>query len=533
MNNRNPGPSLRVLLQSTALVGALSLAGCGGGGGGSGDGGAAGSAAPVPQTPGIALPGPQQLADAGTVAASCAAPRAGIDPATGMPFADRRGTLADEKTWVRSWIDRTYLWYDEVPTNLAAADYATPASYFDALKTPALTASGRPKDRFHYTYRTAAYQDLLQSSESGYGAEFAYLSRTPPRQIRVAYTEPGSPAARAGVVRGDTLLAIDGIDAVSVGGQADIDRLNAALAPPADGIAHAFTLRSADGNTRTVDLVSARIERSPVQNVRTIDTPTGRVGYLQFNDHVDKAESQLVAAFEQLRTAGVADLVLDMRYNSGGLLAIASETASMIASAAVTQGEVFERLSFNRKNPFGLSASQSSLPFYATTRGYSLPAGRALPRLGLSHVTVLTGPDTCSASESVVNGLRGVGVTVDLIGAATCGKPYGFYPEDNCGTTYFAIQFQGVNAKGFGDYGDGMAPTCAVADDFDHALGDIAEGRLAAALNHRATGACPVTASARRSASASTAAPAVADRTPYLKRSAPRGDRLVRPADFD
>ena len=62
-------------------------------------------------------------------------------------------------------------------------------------------------------------------------------------------------------------------------------------------------------------------------------------------------------------------------------------------------------------------------------------------------MTVLTGPDTCSASESVINGLRGVDVEVNLIGGPTCGKPYGFYPQDNCGTTYFAIQFQGVNAR--------------------------------------------------------------------------------------
>jgi carboxyl-terminal processing protease len=112
------------------------------------------------------------------------------------------------------------------------------------------------------------------------------------------------------------------------------------------------------------------------------------------------------------------------------------------------------------------------VPFYSTRRGFSVPSGQPLPTLGLARVTVLTGPDTCSASESVVNGLRGVGVTVNLVGGATCGKPYGFYPQDNCGTTYFAIQFKGVNQAGFGDYGDGFAPTCTVADDFDHQLGD-------------------------------------------------------------
>ncbi len=65
---------------------------------------------------------------------------------------------------------------------------------------------------------------------------------------------------------------------------------------------------------------------------------------------------------------------------------------------------------------------------------------------------VLTGPNTCSASESIINALQGVDVEVIQIGSTTCGKPYGFYPQDNCGTTYFSVEFKGVNAKGFGDY---------------------------------------------------------------------------------
>ena len=183
-----------------------------------------------------------------------------------------------------------------------------------------------------------------------------------------------------------------------------------------------------------------------------------------------------------------------MRYNGGGLLSIASQLAYMVATPAATQGTTFEQLQFNRKNPFNLTPGQATMPFYATTQGYSTGPGQPLPQLGLSNVTVLTGPDTCSASESVVNSLRGVGIGVKLVGGATtCGKPYGFYPQDNCGTTYFSIEFQGVNAKGFGGYGDGFAPDCAVADDFSHALGDPAEGLLAAALS----GACPGTGSAK------------------------------------
>jgi hypothetical protein len=134
--------------------------------------------------------------------------------------------------------------------------------------------------------------------------------------------------------------------------------------------------------------------------------------------------------------------------------------------------------------------------FIDQTVGFSLPAGQPLPHLDLKQVFVLTGSGTCSASEAVMNGLAGVGVKVIQIGATTCGKPYGFFPADNCGTTYFAIQFQGVNDKGFGDYADGFVPGevnpgCVVADDFAHALSDPAEGRLAAALAYRASGACP------------------------------------------
>src|SRR5205085_5831457 len=119
------------------------------------------------------------------------------------------------------------------------------------------------------------------------------------------------------------------------------------------------------------------------------------------------------------------------------------------------------------------------------------------------RIMVLTGAGTCSASESIINSLRGVGVQVIQVGATTCGKPYGFVPQDNCGTTYFSIQFKGVNASGFGDYSDGFSPGnttsvagtlvtgCSVAEDFDHALGDPAEARFAAALGYRTNSSCP------------------------------------------
>lgn len=76
------------------------------------------------------------------------------------------------------------------------------------------------------------------------------------------------------------------------------------------------------------------------------------------------------------------------------------------------------------------------------------------------------------------------------MGDTTCGKPYGFFAADNCGTTYFAIQFVGVNDLGLGNYSDGFAANCAATDDFRKPLGDPAEGQLATALRLNLTGAC-------------------------------------------
>ncbi|MDM0014349.1 S41 family peptidase [Variovorax sp. J22P168] len=501
------------------LSGACLLAACGGGGGG---GGGAALPLPVAAAPAPPAESSEPIVAASSVQGQCAAPRFGVDPDTGAAFPDRAGSLDTEKSWVRAWVDETYLWFDQVPTTLAARDYATPQAYFAVLKTPATTATGRPRDRFHFTQDTAAYRASAQSGiEVGYGLELAFLSAAPPRDVRVAFAEPGSPAAAAGIERGTRLVEVDGIE---VANGADVAALNAALAPAREGESHGFRLQAPDGSLRSVTLTSQRITRQPVQNVKTIASASGPVGYLLFNDHMANAEAPLVAAIQQLKAAAVVDLVIDMRYNGGGLLDIASELAFMVAAPAATGGTTFERLQFNARNPFGLTPAQTTLPFHATSRGFSVPAGQPLPQLGLSRVTVLAGPDTCSASESVINGLRGVGVAVNLVGGTTCGKPYGFFPQDNCGTTYFAIQFQGVNQQGFGDYGDGFAPTCAVADDFGHALGDPAEARLAAALAYRNTGSCPAAPAAKASAAL---VKAEAEGVPYLVRSPLRENRIV------
>ncbi len=477
------------------------LAACGGGGGGGGGG----FVNPPPGggsgwQPGVFL-------DADTYFAQCQAPRAGIDPATGSAYPDVAGSTLDENNFLRSFSDEIYLWYNEI-IDRDPSLYNDPLNYFDLLKTTATTPSGAGKDKFHFTFDTEEYFQLSQGGVSaGYGANWAILSPTPPREIVVAYSEPNSPATDVGLLRGAIVLEIDGFD-IDVATPEGVDALNAGLFPET-GETHTFVVQDLGvANSRTIVMTAEEVTNAMVQNVGVIDRPDGgHVGYMTFNYHRAPAEEALVEAIELLNTApGVDDLVLDIRYNGGGFLDIASELAYMIAGDQ-TAGRDFETLQFNDKHPVTdpfTGAPLAPTPFHDTTQGFgALPVGQALPTLNLPRVFVLTGPGTCSASEAIMNGLRGVDVEVIQIGSTTCGKPYGFYPVDNCGTTYFTVQFRGVNEKDFGDYTDGFSPAntatnvgtvvpgCSVADDFTNPLGVATEGRLAAALAYRDGQACP------------------------------------------
>jgi hypothetical protein len=461
--------------------------------------------------------------------ARCAFPRQGIDPFTNRSFVDRRGSVNYENQFLRSYSNETYLWYDEI-IDRDPRLFNSPLDYFELLKTTAITPSGQPRDKFHFTVPSDEWFQLSQSGVSvGYGATFVTLSAVPPREIVVGYTESGSSADNVNLGRGARILSVDGVGIDSIT-PAGIDTLNAGLFPATAGETHSFVISEPGvGGTRMVTITAANVASSPVQNVKVL---AGDVGYLLFNDHVATAETALIDAVNTLNAgAGISDLVIDLRYNSGGFLDIASQFAYMIAGLARTGGRIFETLQFNDRNPSinpVTGAPLSPTPFHSTTLGFSRAAGQPLPTLNLARVFVLTGPGTCSASESIINSLRGVNVEVIQIGSTTCGKPYGFYPTDNCGTTYFTIQFRGVNAIGFGDYSDGFSPQntpgnrgevlpgCSVADDFTKPLGDASEGRLAAALAYRASpNTCPV-ASGRPLPGTSPVADGILHKSPWL-----------------
>ena len=430
-----------------------------------------------------------------TFAGQCRAPRAGSG--------DMQGMTLDENNFLRSYSDDTYLWYSEI-VDQDPGLFNDPIAYFNVLKTTGLSPSGQAKDQFHFTFDTEEWIQLSQSGvTAGYGASFAVLAAAPPREIVVAYTDPNTPATNLPIplTRGAAIISVDGAAVVN----GDPAVLNAGLFDVSAGETHTFEVLDLGAQaSRMITMTAANITSTPVQIVSVIETPTGRIGYMLFNDHIATAEAGLVGAVNQLAAGqGIDDLILDLRYNGGGFLDIAAEMAYMIAGPAQIAGRNFETTQFNDKHSvtdiFGNPITPT--PFHNRTLGFSLAQGAALPVLNLPRVYVLTSAGTCSASEAIINGLRGIGVEVIQIGTTTCGKPYGFFAQDNCGTTYFTIQFRGVNDMNFGDYTDGFVPSavddgqanilgCPVQDDFTKLLGDPLENRLEVALAHQAGMGC-------------------------------------------
>jgi carboxyl-terminal processing protease len=327
-------------------------------------------------------------------------------------------TLEGQKSFVRSYLNEVYLWYDEIPA-VNPADYNSVQAYMSALLVRTPDATGLPKDRFSAVLTTEGADALQASALAG-------------QRIEQARKEAPAPT-----------------------------------------------------------LLSGHLPGGSVPLAKTVTSQGGRnVGYVLFNDHHEGAQDALITAFENLRSAAIQDLVLDLRYNSGGYLYVAQTAASMVTSSQ-NAGRVFEQLRYNNKREAESRAGVFRFTSTVQTMETTYPRGHALPQLSLPRVYVLSSDLTCSASESIVNGLRGIDVQVILVGESTCGKPYGFQRKDNCGLAFFPIEFQGYNEKGFGDYTTGFAPTCAVADDGQTALGATNEPLLEAALVHVDTGACP------------------------------------------
>lgn len=486
---------IRAFSRCGALLSGVLLAACGGGGNG--------PSLPITAVAGFA-----------TLPSSSYANRCAPDNPDAEADA-RTGSRITEMAWVRAMLKERYLWNDDLPVlNPRDPRYqgrpGDPVDHETALQRW-FTDHVRPggdtrRDAFSYRLRSAAAEVSLAGQEAGWGLSVAAASADPAR-LYVTWVDPDGPAAQAGLRRGDELLSVDDVAVASADPDAR-QQIDIHLAGAAPGSASVFTVGRSDGPL-TRRLVAASFERQPVPLVSVLGTESGLnepVGYLLFNAFNEPAQWALKQALAQLAAARVSDLIIDLRYNGGGLGFIASQLAFMVAGSS-SQGKTFNQ---SRMNP-ERTASQpdDAMPFLTRTCSDGderCERGEPLPALGLKRVYVLTGSETCSASELLINGLRGIDIEVVQIGGGTCGKPYGFEGVPNCGASTFAIDVQATNAKGFGDYAGGFQPGgtgptglpgCEVPDDLGHALGDRSEALLAAALNHRATGQCPIQTTGR------------------------------------
>ncbi|MBC3832146.1 DUF4214 domain-containing protein [Undibacterium amnicola] len=371
-----------------------------------------------------------------------------------------------EKGWARGHLDDVYLWYRDIAEVTQNAPMTTSA-YFDKLLV-------KEKDRFSFTSPQSVIDDFFQSGSS-YSYGYSLLRQG--SRLRVLFVEPGSPADLVGLKRGATISKIDNTSL----DQSANDAQYAALYP-SKVETHTFEIIDLDGRIRSTLMTSTLVVKSPVLESKILTDNGKKIGYMVFNDHIRTAEQPLINSIRTFRESGINEIVLDLRYNGGGYLYIADELAAMIGGYR-TAGSIFETLIHNDKYPEKTQNSTSWFYSYDTN-------SRPLPWLNVPRVFILTGSRTCSASESIINGLTPF-MEVILIGDKTCGKPYGFRQKNNCGTAYFAIEFSGVNALGQGDYVNGFTPQCNVADDLDHLLGDPNEKRLAAAISYVHTGKCP------------------------------------------
>lgn len=390
--------------------------------------------------------------------------------------------VEEEKAWLRSFFADTYFWNSLAPRP-EPAGYDSATRYFSALlygggDPIAGSSSGAtwPRDRWSGYQSTERYNQFYGEAQTmGFGLAVAGLEvkGQPTQPLYVRYVDPNSSAALNDIRRGDRVLAINGRPAAEVIAADDFSALSATAA----GQVLALRL-SRGGVEREVSLAASVYGVVPLPEGRVVTTPAGRrVGYLHLQNFISQAQPALESRFAEFRAQGVQEVVLDLRYNGGGLVSFANTLGSYLGGTRAA-GQIFTSLVYT-----------PAQAYRNTTYRFASPAPAAA--VNAPRVLVLMGRRTCSASELVINGLRGAGLQVVGIGETSCGKPVGFVPGSNCGTTWSIVNFESLNARGEGRYFDGIAATCPVAEDFTQPMASATDPLLRAALAYSDIGSCP------------------------------------------
>ncbi len=391
--------------------------------------------------------------------------------ATGRAQTQASGSVLDENVFVRDTLREWYLWYTELP-NLSPALYDSPEAYLDAVRF-------RPIDESFSFIISQAASNSYYSDSQFIGIGFSWML-TSDNQMRVSQVFPDSPASEAGLDRGDYLTAIGGVSVAELLANGGLD---AALGPSEIGVT--VELRwHAPSREETSAVVTKRPVTIPtVSQAEVVELDGLPVGYLHFRNFVNPSVPALQAAFADFKARGVTDLVLDLRYNGGGLIEVARYLGSLIGGAR-TNSQPFVELVHNDKNTFRNQ----------TLRFSDEPETLDLPRL-----VVIATRASASSSELVINGLKPF-IPVTVVGDRTYGKPVGQYGFDFADKVLYPVAFKNQNAAGVSDYFDGIPADCPASDNLDHPLGDRGESSFAEALYFLQHGQCsPASPAAARS----------------------------------
>ena len=199
-----------------------------------------------------------------------------------------------------------------------------------------------------------------------------------------------------------------------------------------------------------------------------IDGTEKKVGYLLYMGFNIDYDDELMAAFERFRQQNVTDLILDLRYNNGGDVLSSAVLGTLVAGNDY-KGQVYAHTTFNEDRTEAGEGGDYKIGVKETVERIYEPLETALQHaVGLKKIYVLVSQTTASASEMVINGLRGLDIEVNLIGQTTNGKNVGmegvmrsFYNHE---FLLYPVTFYVENAKGFRDYSTGFVPDVEIDD---------------------------------------------------------------------
>ncbi|MFW2404768.1 MAG: S41 family peptidase [Gammaproteobacteria bacterium] len=381
-------------------------------------------------------------------------------------------TQQGQKLSVITAMEDLYFWNDEPEqdqkyVNLVTSDYADTDELLDFLRYQ--------PDEFDRNFtRVVPIEEDEQFFGPGQfvGYGFSFFMESVTNEVTITQAFAGSPAAAAGFARGTRILEVDGrtIDDIEAA-----EGIGEAFGASEEGVTQTFLLRPPGELPFFTTATKAVVTIDPVPQYKVIDAGGLKLGYIEFRSFVSTAAAKLAEAFATFAAAGVTRVIVDVRYNGGGLVNLADQFASLLAGPG-NVGMVASHTRYNSANA-GLDRMTT---FTAQPNSIDLDA-----------IVFITTEDSASATELVINSLEPY-VDVALAGARTFGKPVGQNGVDFCDQRLRLVSFETVNVNEFGSYFDGLPVDCPAEDNLSLPVGDEFEDSLATALTRIITGACPI-----------------------------------------